>query len=163
MFQSKKVKKRNLSTPFIMTLLILTILIFLNLQTLTYEFNTDKYYAVQTSSTKEKTDGFTMLVPMVEYTYNFHGHRYKDSKYFVIQPLFGLSNKTGTVLDIYVNKKVPDRTLLKEPFQANILNWILVFLGLFFIYIFIRRIVGNVKVRKAKKLEERMETANDGE
>ena len=153
MRKQKIIKKKNLTTPFIMMLFVTAILIFLNIQTLTYALNTEKYYAVSTTTTREKSDGFTMIIPMVEYTYQYQGQTYKDSKYFVIQPLFGLSNKSGTVLDIYVNKKVPDRTLLREPFERNLVNWGLLILWIFFIYIFIQRIIGNHKINKNRRLQ----------
>lgn len=156
----KKEKRMNVMTPLILTLFIITLLLFMNIQSVSYFLNTDSYRKVSAKVVRQTTDPFTMIIPMLDISYQYNGTEYEDTKLFVLQPFFGISSESGDEIEIYVNRKVPNYCLFVEPFYKNTINWFLVLFGVVFLEILIKRIVVRCKRRRQRKLEKE---AQDGE
>ena len=101
----------------------------------------------------KKTDGFLLLIPMAELSYQYEGTEYKEDKFFILPHLFGISNEAGQQITIYVNTTSPNYCLIQQPFYKNVVNWILLLL----LGVWIHNIIKLNKKKKEATHESQME------
>ena len=142
----------------VIQLFLLMVLLFLNIDSVSHTLNLGSYEKTTAKVVKPATDDFLLLIPMVEIQYSYKGVEYTEEKYFVFQPLFGLSREPGEELTIYVNTYAPNYCLIKVNFFRNIVNWILLVLIAICITNIIRRIQIIRKDRKRRKEKKQHET-----
>lgn len=157
----KAIRLNKILRPIGVLLLILFLQLVLNFDSICYTLNHSEYEETTAVVTKEKTDPYLLLVPMVTLQYKYGGKTYSVDKFFVLQPFFGLSGKEGTSLTIYVNKLAPGYAIFDTSFFRNIINWILGIIGfccLLRISRLIREKIRNYKKKKAGGLDEKMDS-----
>lgn len=151
----QKIRKAPALLPrIVMLLFLLMVLLFLNLDSVSHRLNSGSYEETTAKVVKPATDDFLLLIPMVEIQYSYKGVDYTEEKYFVTQPLFGLSREPGEELTIYVNTYAPNYCLIKVNFFRNIVNWILLVLIAICIFNMLRRIEIIREQRKRRKEEK---------
>lgn len=148
-------KKSKVKSPAILSRIVIffffvMVILFVNINSLAYTFNRDSYEPVSATVMRATTDPFLLLIPQVEIRYSYDGQEYTEKKFFVLEPLFGLSSEPNTCLTLYVNTKAPNNGIFQVDFYKNILNWIIILLEIACIYNLIQRI------RKYKKDKEVM-------
>lgn len=153
------IRKAPALLPRIVILLfLLMVLLFLNIDSVSHMLNFGSYEKTTATVVKPATDDFLLLIPMVEIEYSYKGVKYTEEKYFVFQPLFGLSRDPGEELTIYVNTYAPNYCLIKVNFFRNIVNWILLALLAICIANIIRRIQiireGRIRRKEAEQHEK---------
>lgn len=131
--QKKERKQRVRKTPpvlprFVILFFLLMVLLFMNIDTCSRILNYGSYEKTTATIVTPKTDGFLLLIPMAELSYQYEGTEYKEDKFFVLPNLFGISNEAGQQITIYVNKTSPNYCLIQQPFYKNAINWILLLL-----------------------------------
>ena len=92
----KAIRLNKILRPIGVLLLILFLQLVLNFDSICYTLNHSEYEETTAVVTKEKTDPYLLLVPMVTLQYKYGGKTYSVDKFFVLQPFFGLSGKEGT-------------------------------------------------------------------
>lgn len=147
-----KTKRHRIKTPAVLSrivifLFLLMIMLFVNINSITYLLNSDSYETVSATVVQSTTDKFLLLIPAVELNYHYSGEEYTERKLFILESLFGLSDETGTKLILHVNKTAPNHCLIDVSFFKNIVNWILLILEFVCIYNLIQRI----KIAKQEK------------
>lgn len=138
-------KRRRLKSPAILPrmvilLFLIMVQLFINIDSFSHMLNRHSYEEITATVLEPTTDDLLLLIPMVEIQYQYQGEEYTEKKYFLLQPLFGLSREEGTQLTVYVNKYAPNYCLFKVNYFRNILNWILLALLLVCIGNMVRRI-----------------------
>lgn len=154
-----KEKKNYISKilTFIVVILFLLLLQFvMNIDSITYFNNREYYEEIRVTVKNPSTDEFVMMIPKVDIQYMYNGQVYEESKYFVLQPLFGLEAKAGEVIPAYVNKNAPNYTLFKLNFFANWLNYMF----LLFQVVCICRTITYIKRRGRDKKEAKERRKN---
>lgn len=161
--QKKKGLNRVLS-PIVVFLFLLMVHMFINFDMITYAMNQDSYEEVTAVVAGPTTDKFLLLIPMAEIRYEYAGTEYEETKYFFLEPLFGLSSESGTQLPIYVNKAAPSHSLFKVHFFLNLLNLFLLILEVVCIYNVQKRIREGISVwKKGRKKRKKEGTAHESE
>lgn len=128
---AKKANRQGIRKPpailprIVILLFLLMVLLFINLDSISYMLNYGSYEKVTAKVVKPTTDNFLLLIPMAEIQYSYKGVTYTEEKSFVLQPLFGLSKEPGEELTIYVNTYAPNYCLIKVNFFHNLVNWLL--------------------------------------
>lgn len=153
----KAIRVNKILRPVSVWLLIVFLQLVLNFDSTCYLFNHSRYEEATAVVTEKKTDPYLLLVPMVQLQYEYGGKTYTADKFFVLQPFFGLSDEKGTSLSVYVNTLAPEYVIFDTFFFRNILNWVLMIIGiccLVRIYKLIREKIRNYKIRKAGGLDE---------
>lgn len=138
-------KRRRLKSPAILPrivilLFLIMVQLFINIDSFSHMLNRHSYEERTATVVERTTDDLLLLVPMVEIQYQYRGEEYREKKYFLLQPLFGLSGEEGTQLTVYVNTYAPNYCLFRVNFFRNILNWILLALLIVCIGNMVRRI-----------------------
>lgn len=155
----KEIRKAPALLPrMVILLFLLMVLLFLNIDSVSHVLNSGSYETTTARVVKPATDDFLLLIPMVEIQYSYKGIEYTEEKYFVFQPLFGLSREPGDELTIYVNTYAPNYCLIKVNFFRNIVNWILLVLIAICITNMIRRIRIIREERQRRREERQHET-----
>lgn len=134
----------------VILLFLIMILLFVNIDSFSHLLNYNCYERATATVVKPETDVFLLLIPMVQIQYQYDGKEYTEDKFFVLQPLFGLSREPGQQLDIYVNTNAPNYCLFQVNFFRNIVNWILLALIGICIYNMVRRIQKKREVKHEK-------------
>ena len=136
----RKIKSPAVLSRIVILLFLIMLMTFLNISSVTHFLNRTSYDTVTAHVIQPTTDDFLMLIPRVEITYQYQGQTYTEKKYFVLEPLFGLSSEKGTELLLYVNIYAPGHSIFKVNFFRNIVNWILLILEATCIYNLVFRI-----------------------
>ena len=151
----KHVKANRMMVPIITLLLLILAYLIMNFDTICFN-NNQNYYKQSTGTiTKLTTDKLTMIIPKIELTYKYNEKEYKEEKYFVLEYLYNIPYKEGEVLDIYINTKSPNCTLIKTTFLDNIYNVIIIIMGIFTIMNLLFKIIQNFKYRYQHKILKR--------
>ena len=130
----------------------------MNLDIITYLSNMGSYDRIDVQVKTPSTDEFIMMIPKVDIEYTYNGETYEESKYFVLQPLFGMKDNVGEILPAYVNINAPKYTLFKVNFFANWLNYLL----LLFDVVCVCRIITYIRRQEAVR-KERKENKKGGQ
>ena len=147
----RRIRKVPPVLPRIVILLFLfMLLLFMNMDSFSHLLNYNSYEKATATVVKSETDDFLLLLPMVQLQYQYEGQEYTVEKYFIKQPLFGLSREPGQQLDIFINKQAPNYCLFQTNFFRNIVNWLLMVLIGICIYNIIKRIQKKREVRHEK-------------
>lgn len=136
----RKIKSPAVLSRIVILLFLVMLMLFINISSVTHFLNRTSYESVTATVTRKTTDDFLMLIPRVEITYQYQGKTFIEKKFFVLEPLFGLSSEKGTQLPLYVNIHAPEHSLFEVNFFRNIVNWILLILVAACIYNLIFRI-----------------------
>lgn len=148
----QRIRRAPAILPRIVILLFLImILLFVNIDSFSHLLNFGSYEKATATVVKPETDEFLLLIPMVQIRYQYQGAEYTEDKFFVLEPLFGLSRESGQELPIYINTYAPNHCLFRMNFFHNIVNWILLALIVIGIFNMIRRIQ---KKREQKQQRE---------
>lgn len=149
--KKQRIRKVPAVLPRIVVLLfLLMVLLFMNIDSFSHLLNYSSYEGTTATVVKPDTDDFLLLIPMVQIRYQYEGNEYTDKKFFVLQPLFGLSKESGQQLDIYVNTHAPNYCLFRVNFFRNIINWVLLALIGICVYNIVRRIQKKREVQHEK-------------
>ena len=130
----RKIKSPAVLSRIVILLFLVMLMLFVNISSVTHFLNRTSYESVMATVTRKTTDDFLMLIPRVEITYQYQGKTYTEKKYFVLEPLYGLSAEKETQLPLYVNIHAPEHSLFEVNFFRNIVNWILLILAAACIY-----------------------------
>lgn len=133
-------KLSDILSRIVILLFLSMLMLFININSVAFHLNRSVYESVPATITEETTDEFLLLIPKVKVSYTYQGQSYSEKKFFLLEPLFGLSSEKGTTLTLYVNTKAPNHSLFDVSFFFNILNWILLILEIACIYNLIRKI-----------------------
>ncbi len=137
----QRIRRAPAILPRIVILLFLImILLFVNIDSFSHLLNFGSYEKATATVVKPETDEFLLLIPMVQIRYQYQDIEYTEDKYFVLEPLFGLSREPGQELPIYINTYAPNYCLFRTNFFHNIVNWILLALIIIGVFNMIQRI-----------------------
>ena len=155
--QKKERKQRVRKTPpllprLVILFFLLMVLLFMNID-MCRILNYGSYEKTTATIVAKKTDGFLLLIPMAELSYQYEGTEYKEDKFFILPHLFGISNEAGQQITIYVNTTSPNYCLIQQPFYKNVVNWILLLL----LGVWIHNIIKLNKKKKEATHESQME------
>jgi len=149
MSEEKKHYIAKILTFIVITLFIILLQVLMNLDSITFLCNMSSYDVIDVKVKSPSTDEFIMMIPKVDIEYTYNGESYEESKYFVLQPLFGMKANVGEILPAYVNINAPKYTLFKVNFFTNWLNYIL----LLFDVVCVCRIITYIKRQDAMRKE----------
>jgi hypothetical protein len=159
MTETTKKKRKIKATPILPRIVILCflfmILLFMNVDSLSYLMNYKSYERAQATIAKTTTDDFLMVIPKVEIQYEYQGVTYTEEKYYVIPQRFSLPYEEGSSVGVYVNTTAPNYTLFRMNFFKNVWNWLLVALIVVCIINLTRRIKKRGTQKKEKKTDKR--------
>ncbi len=150
-YKIKKVGINKILTPFAVLLLLLFIHMLLNYDGFCYLCNRSSYEKQTATVSKATTDKFLLVIPMVELQYSSGGQTYTEKKYFVIPPLYGMSDEPGAQLPVYVNSLAPGYSLFRMNFFLCPINIVILLLEATCVCMLIFRIRKKIKNRKLKK------------
>lgn len=158
MKKQKQIKQKKgwlnrILSPIVVFLFLLLLLILMNFDTICRVSNKAVYEKTEAEVVQRTTDKILMLIPMVDIRYQYEGKEYEETKYFVLQPLFGLSAEKGNTLTIYVNKNAPNHSLFKVNFFTNIINILLLILEIVCVYNIQKRI-RKIDLKKEGRADE---------
>ena len=156
--QKKERKQRVRKTPpllprLVILFFLLMVLLFMNIDMCSRILNYGSYEKTTATIVAKKTDGFLLMIPMAELSYQYEGTEYKEDKFFILPHLFGISNEAGQQITIYVNTTSPNYCLIRQPFYKNVVNWILLLL----LGVWIHNIIKLNKKKKEATHESQME------
>ena len=151
-YAKKERKQRARKTPpllprLVILFFLLMVLLFMNIDMCAVYLTTEAMKKLPPPLLQKKTDGFLLLIPMAELSYQYEGTEYKEDKFFILPHLFGISNEAGQQITIYVNKTSPNYCLIQRPFYKNVVNWILLLL----LGVWIHNIIKSHKKRRRRQ------------
>lgn len=152
----QRIKPTAILSRIVIFLFLLMIMFFININSVTYALNTNRYETVSATVVQATTDSFLLLIPAVEINYRYQEKEYKQKKLFLLESLFGLSDEPGTQLALHINKKAPSHCLFEVNFFKNIVNWILLIMEFVCIYNLVQRIKKTKREKEGQTNEEQM-------
>ena len=87
--QKKERKQRVRKTPpllprLVILFFLLMVLLFMNIDMCSRILNYGSYEKTTATIVAKKTDGFLLLIPMAELSYQYEGTEYKEDKFFIL-------------------------------------------------------------------------------
>ena len=105
--QKKERKQRARKTPpllprLVILFFLLMVLLFMNIDMCSHILNYGSYEKTTATIVAKKTDGFLLLIPMAELSYQYEGTEYKEDKFFVFGCYVSVLDIFRNFIDFYI-------------------------------------------------------------